>query len=474
MKKILLFSFLLLIAARGFSQQFSQYNTGTLYDSFENPSQRSFIPDSSKQFASNFFVPNINASFFLTGDIQSTLINREFGGKYVDNNLIIGQGKYNQFNVDAGNYDIMFKLFGSLKGNSEWGIFVATKMEGKGSFTDESIAALNGPGAFPNSVYDNVFNDHEYYQIYNDIGVSYREQVTPKLALGVKLGMLLGVDYNKLDINQSHISFDNVSNTETVSLAGKYYKSQGPGNFDGQSFLPNTRSSGVQLSLGSSYKTEDHITLQFNLKDLGFIHWYNNSTIANFSGTELITGTTSAKRETNLVNGALQILNFNKGLASFTSATNSKFEISASKTYFVDDDKTIKYIPTLIASKELLYSGFTGAFVNRFQYQNYNVSLTGTYDNLNLFNLGLQFMIKSANGEFFIGSDKLTQSLSLLSASHNYASYTNGSFTGASFFLGFSLKFGQVIEHPLNASTIPTGERGFLGRLYNRLFKTYW
>ena len=188
----------------------------------------------------------------------------------------------------------------------------------------------------------------------------------------------------------------------------------------------------------------------------------------------MITGTTSAKRETNLVNGALQILNFNKGLASFTSATNSKFEISASKTYFVDDDKTIKYIPTLIASKELLYSGFTGAFVNRFQYQNYNVSLTGTYDNLNLFNLGLQFMIKSANGEFFIGSDKLTQSLSLLSASHNYASYTNGSFTGASFFLGFSLKFGQVIEHPLNASTIPTGERGFLGRLYNRLFKTYW
>jgi hypothetical protein len=31
-----------------------------------------------------------------------------------------------------------------------------------------------------------------------------------------------------------------------------------------------------------------------------------------------------------------------------------------------------------------------------------------------------------------------------------------------------------VIEHPLNSSVMETGERGFLGRLYNRLFKTNW
>ncbi len=474
MKKILLVSCLILLAARGFSQQFSQYNTGTLYDSFENPSQRSFIPDSSKQYAFNFIVPNFNASFFLTGDVQTTLINRAFGAKYVNGNLAIGQGKYNVVNIDAGAYELMFKIFGSFNGDSEWGIFTSTKLEGKGSITDESIAVLNGPGAFSNSIYDNVFNDHFYYQVYNSIGVSYREQVTKQLALGFKLGLLMGVDYNKLDIRQSHISFDNINNTETISMAGRYEQSQGPGNFDGRSFLPSSRSPGLQVSLGSAFKTEEHITFQVNLKDIGFIHWYNHSNAANFSATEVITGTTSAKREDNLINGVKTILRDNKTMASFTSPTNSKFELSATKSYYLDDNNLIKYSPTLVASKELLYSGFTGAFVNRFQYENYNLSLTGSYDNLNLFNVGLQFMVKSPNGEFYIGTDKLAQSASLLGSVHNYSSYSNGSFTGASFFLGFSLKFGPVIEHPLNASVMPNGERGFLGRLYNRLFKTYW
>jgi hypothetical protein len=66
------------------------------------------------------------------------------------------------------------------------------------------------------------------------------------------------------------------------------------------------------------------------------------------------------------------------------------------------------------------------------------------------------------------------QTVAVAGARSNYSSYTNGSFTGASFFLGFSLKFGPVIEHPLNSSIMETGERGFLGRLYNRLFKTNW
>jgi hypothetical protein len=38
--------------------------------------------------------------------------------------------------------------------------------------------------------------------------------------------------------------------------------------------------------------------------------------------------------------------------------------------------------------------------------------------------------------------------------------------------MGFSLKFGPVVEHPMNASSIPTGEKGFLGRLWGRWFKT--
>ena len=71
MKNILLIFFLLLSSAvKIFAQQFSQYNTGTLYDSFENPSQRAFIPDSSKQYAFNLLIPNFNGNFTFSGDEQ--------------------------------------------------------------------------------------------------------------------------------------------------------------------------------------------------------------------------------------------------------------------------------------------------------------------------------------------------------------------------------------------------------------------
>ena len=73
MKKILLISCFLLLAVKGFSQQFSLYNTGTLFDSFENPSQRAFVPDTSKKYAFNFFIPNFNGNFFLTGNAQTSL-----------------------------------------------------------------------------------------------------------------------------------------------------------------------------------------------------------------------------------------------------------------------------------------------------------------------------------------------------------------------------------------------------------------
>jgi hypothetical protein len=142
----------------------------------------------------------------------------------------------------------------------------------------------------------------------------------------------------------------------------------------------------------------------------------------------------------------------------------------------LDGNNTIKYSPTLIASKELFYTGFVGALVNPFQYQNYVVTLTTTYDDLKMFNLGAQFMIKTPNFEFFIGSDKLTQTSGLLldAMTKNPASINQSTaFTGASIFLGFSVKFGPVIEHPMNASVIPDGEKGFLGRLWGRLFKTY-
>jgi hypothetical protein len=292
--------------------------------------------------------------------------------------------------------------------------------------------------------------------------------------MGIKLGFLMGIDYSKLDIYQSHIAFNNVDNSAALSLKGKYYQSKGPGNFDARSFLPTTRSPGVQLTIGTAYKTDDNITIQANLKDLGFVHWFDESHISNFNTTQTIHGLTTGKREDSIYNHVNSMLHNNRLPGSFSMPTDAKFELSATKSYWMNDDRSLKYSPTLIVSKELYYSGATGAIVNRFEYdEKYNLTLTGAYNNADLLSVGLQLMFKTYRGEFYIGSDKLMQSFGLLSSVHNYQTYTNGSFTGASFFMGFSYKFGPVIEHPLNSSVMNTGEKGFLARLYNRLFKTY-
>src|ERR1700712_272243 len=132
MKKILLVLFLLLFSSPIFAQQFSQYNTGTLYDSFENPAQRTFIPDSSKMYAFNFLFPNFNTGFYLSGNAQAALQSRAFSGYYNTAPLQIGQNKYNHINVNANAYSIMFKIFASLDGNQEIGFSINTKAESNG------------------------------------------------------------------------------------------------------------------------------------------------------------------------------------------------------------------------------------------------------------------------------------------------------------------------------------------------------
>src|SRR6187402_1148877 len=104
MNKILFFSFLLLFSTKVFSQQYSQYNTGTLYDSFENPSQRSFIPDSSRSVAFNFFLPNFSANFIVTGNGQDAALDRFFNGYYNTAALQVGKGKYSNIRSSSNNY----------------------------------------------------------------------------------------------------------------------------------------------------------------------------------------------------------------------------------------------------------------------------------------------------------------------------------------------------------------------------------
>jgi hypothetical protein len=481
MNKIFTILFLILCSLSVSAQQFSQYNTGTLYDSFENPSQRAFIPDSSRQIAFNFFVPNFDANFYITGHIQRPLKSRAFGNppSYNTSSLRIGQNALNHFNVNGNAYAVMLKFFSSLNGNVEMGFSAQTRIESKGLVTDESVAFLDGPSNFAYNNYDNIFNDHYMVQMYDQLGFTYREQVAKQLSIGFKLSYLSGIQYNKIDVDQSSLQInrdpvDPNNDNADVYMRGKYYRSYVPGRLDGRDFLPTLRNPGASISMGATFRTEDGIFIQGTIKDLGFIHWNKRSTITDFDNTTHIEDITSEHREKNIYNAVYDLFRGNGQVTAFNTKTNAKAELSVSKSYWLDDDKTFRYFPTIVAQKEMFYSGFTGALVNSVQKNNLIATLTATYDDYKLFNIGAQIMVKSANAEFFIGSERLTNTGRFTLAALNNGTQINriGNYTGADIFLGFSLKFGRVIEHPMNSSYIPMGEKGFFGRLFGRIFKT--
>jgi len=480
MKKTLLALFCLLSTTKIFAQQFSQINTGTLYDSFENPSQKVFTADTSKMFASNFFLPSFNLNFYLTGDAQAALKSRIFSNYYNTAALQVGKGRYNHVYANSNAYLLMFKVFASVNGDTELGFSINTKSEARSLVSDESILFFNGLGSFPNNTYNNMFNDNLYYQVYQQIGFTYREQISKQFALGIKLSALSGVTYEDLQITQSRIVTDTANDAATLEMAGRNTTSSNEGKSYLQNMIPTFRNPGASISIGTSYKTEDGFIIQANIKDLGFIHWNSRSPTYNFNtfgSPVIINGLSTPQREDSIYNKGHFVTTTTPIISSFTSATNGLAELSANKTFWLDADQNFKFSPTLIASKELMYSGFTGALVAPFSYKKYTITLTSSYNDMKLFNFGGQFMIKTYDFDFFIGSERLYQSASLLKLALSnptapVEAYTAPTaFSGADLFFGISWKFGPVAEHGLNSSYVPVNsEKGFLGRLFERLF----
>jgi hypothetical protein len=474
MKNFLLAVCFLFISVETFGQQFSQYNTGTLYDSFENPAQASFVPDTSRKLAFNFFIPNFNSNLYITGNGQIPLKSRAFSGKYENVALTLGEGRFSRANANANVYSLMFKIFTSLDGNQEIGISTQTRAEGRGIFSDESFLLLDGPNNFANGItYPDILNDSYTEQAYHQISFNYREKVNKNFAFGFKLSALLGIQYQQLQIDRSQIIFDKANDAADITLQGRYRKSYTSGEFSRRDLLPSPRNPGASISFGTAIHTRDNFNIQFNLKNVGFIHWYKSSIVSDFNTTLTAPDLSTPRREDNLYATTYNIIRSADKLQSFTTVTNGVAEISANKSYWFDYERRFKYSPTVILQKEVFYDGYTAALVNPFQYNNLVGTLTTSYNNYGIFSAGLQFMVKTPNVEFYIGSDRVMQSVSFAgAASKNDAQINkNASYTGADVFLGFSLKFGNVIEHPMNASHIPLGDRpGFITRLWDSIF----
>ncbi|WP_374949266.1 DUF5723 family protein [Mucilaginibacter sp.] len=474
MRLFLLAICLILSASKVYSQQFSQYNTGTLYESFENPAVRSFIPDSSRTQSFNLLVPNFSGTFYIKGNSQGALKSRAFNGNYQDSRLLVGANAINRVRENANIYFFMYKSFVDLQSNVELGVSWQSRQDSHGRYSDESLALFNGASNFPNDSYVNIFNNYLEYQSYHQISFTYREQFTKRFALGVKLSGLLGIQYQKLDVKQSAIDFDRLNDQAYLTMAGRYMINYTPGQFTLHDNLPTYRNPGASITIGTTYKTRGNFNLQGNLKDLGFISWSSRSATYDFDATNIIPELSSVRREDNIYGAAYDVLHNGGRRGSFVTPTNARVELSANREYWLGYDKKFKYSPTIIASKELFYDGLTIAMVNPVSYRNLTVSVTSSLDRYRVFSGGGQIMIKSPNAEFYIGSEKLIQSGSLLAAALGSQSQIakNSAYTGADFFLGFSIKFGSVIEHPMNASHIPMDEKKtFIERVWGRLFK---
>ncbi len=63
--------------------------------------------------------------------------------------------------------------------------------------------------------------------------------------------------------------------------------------------------------------------------------------------------------------------------------------------------------------------------------------------------------MKSPNTEFFLGSDQLFKTMDTQKSLINSDETVGNGYSGASFYLGFSLKFGRIMSRPQNDNYIP-------------------
>jgi len=477
MNKLLIYVLLYALSSSAYAQRFSQYNTGTLFDSFENPSQGAFIPDSSRNFAFNFLIPNFTANSYLKGNAQYTVKSRLFLGNYNNDAITVGQNQYNNVLANVNVYLGMLKLYTSGGGGQEIGISYQIKANGRGHVTDETVALFNGIQKFTENNYTDIFNNKAFYESFHQFSTTYRERVTKNFSVGIKLSLLSGIAYNNLDIRESSLNIVDrgtfnppAGGTADWRLRGIFQSTYALGRFSKRSLLPTFKNLGLAGSIGATYIAPGGIILQGNLKDLGFIRWAGNATTYSFNNTARVPGLNTTQREINVSNALTRLLERFPETKPFTKPIVGRAELSVAKKFQFG---TITYLPTAIVSRQVYGLGTAAALVNNIQFGNFGTTVSGIVNEDKLFDMGLQLMYKTPNFEIFVGSEQFTRSMNLYSASgENEDAITKTlSHSGGSIFMGFSFKFGKKIERWKTESYNYNGtEQGPLGRAWRKAF----
>jgi hypothetical protein len=443
------------------AQNFSLSHTGTQYDSFENPVEQSFQKDLSRKYAINL-LPSFFAFGNFDGEAQTSfkkyVFTRFFGASTFSNYT-----NNNNLAYDAGLYLFTFKIFKTTNYNRELGFSLKFKEEGNLNVSNGTFALLDDFSNFNQNSYSNILNSNAINQSYWQLAANYRENYDERWGFGAKVSLLNGASYNKLSINSSKLTIDS-DTSYTANLQGQYKSSFGTDSFTVSKLLPNIKNFGAAISAGVSYTSKNGIYLSFNIRDLGFIHWSKNSSVYNFDDNVTVNGANRYGANNRFFSGFEKMLHVKQSNESFNSLIDTKTTFTASKDFDF-------YQSTFVFNKSTFNKAGQIALINNFKKNAFNISINPVYDFITKWNLGSQFMIKSPNAEFYVGSEEVFPtyyfSKGFITKNENIG---NGS-PRASFYIGLNMKFGKKMQDIGNADEIPglnDKETGFVSRLSPR------
>lgn len=463
MKKLLLI-ILFIATLQGLkAQQYALFGTKTLFDAFENPSQKSFTLDSSRRFSSNFFMPYFGANAANKGPASLAIRTLTQSGEFDASSVSIGSGKINRFYQNSNVYVAAFRIFKSYKYQKEMGFAWQVRSDAHINYTNESIAIFDTYKRFnAGQLYNDIFDTKGYQQTYHQFSFTYRENWDKRLAFGFKASILSGILYNKLDVTNSSLYIDPATNAILIGFNGSYYSNfKDFRDINRNQLLPNFKNPGLALSFGTNYTTKKGLFLMANLKDLGFIWWRSGTNQTIVDQNKLINGLSGSNNVNEKITDIFLDARQN---AKFTAATNAKLDAFATQRFGE------YYQGGVAVSKNLFYQGGDIAFINTFYTQNFSGSITPLYNFNKVFMIGIQAKYQTPNFEVFLGSDNIVGTGDQTFGLINKNAMTGSGPNGASVYFGLGIKFGDIVNHPQFSDVMPGINDKEEGSFFKSLF----
>ena len=328
----------------------------------------------------------------------------------------------------------------------------------RASVTNEVFAIFDDYRAFNASQLSDPLNIKGYNQTYHQFSFVYRQNYTRRFSIGAKFSLLSGISYTAFKVDKSEINMDEINDQFNVSVRGRLRSSFKFDNFQRDMIKPNFKNVGLSVTAGASYRLKDGWSILGNVKDLGFIRWNKEAYEYDYdTGQILIENASNSSADNRLADSLDTRISSSSINKSYVSMINGRAELMLSKAFG-------SYKPNLILSKNMYYDGGDLVLVNNFHIKNHVLSASAAYNTTGILQIGGQYMIKTPNVEFYMGSDQFFKSYEMIkNFSKSTAAYSS-SYTGASFYMGFGLKFGRILEHQANATKISGLRKNSIGK----------